>query len=185
MFLQVVPCDHSTYPSHWIDVTAYKPYSWPTSRKSLADLKQSLLPKPIRYWSFINRSYWFAERFFRWLLYLKTLEQTQAGLWAPRCHNGRSHVFLECLGVRAIVWHAVCSRQPRWNRDPFGQRPLGRRRFFIWFCADFCVILELLFSKRQVSKHTILVRVLDIQSDDLRTKMAIINFCNCFNQWSW
>ena len=42
----------------------------------------------------------------------------------PKVHIGRSRALLECLGLVAIVWHAVCSRQPRWSGDPSGERPL-------------------------------------------------------------
>ena len=91
--------------------------------------------------------------FFADFYFWKILEQTKGSLWALRCHNGRSHALLNCLCLAAIVWHAVCSRQRKWSRDPSRDRPLGRSRFFRRFCAHFCVTLEHLFLKRQNVKE--------------------------------
>ena len=52
--------------------------------------------------------------FFADFYFWKILEQTKAGLWALRCHDGRSHALLNCLCLAAIVWHAVCSRHRKW-----------------------------------------------------------------------
>ena len=41
--------------------------------------------------------------FSRIFIFEKILEQTKAGLWALRCHNGRSRALLNCLCLAAIV----------------------------------------------------------------------------------
>ena len=78
----------------------------------------------------------------------------RAGLWAPRCYDRHLHAHLDCLRFAAVVWHAVCSRQQRWSRDPSRDRPLGRRTFSRRFCAHFWVTLEHLLLKRQSSEET-------------------------------
>ena len=70
----------------------------------------------------------------------KILEQTKAGLWAPRCHKGRSHNSVTCCLLKT----AEMEEGPH-----SGTGPLGRRRCFCRFCADFCLTLEHLSFERQ------------------------------------
>ena len=81
--------------------------------------------------------------------YWKILEQTRAGLWAPRCYNGHSHTLLDCLRLEAIVWHAVCSRQRRSSRGPLPGQAVGTPQIFPQILCASCVTLEHLFWKRQ------------------------------------
>ena len=74
--------------------------------------------------------------------------------------------FQQKLGVLGPGGYCVTScllRHPKWSRDPSKERPLGRRRFFLRFCADLCVTPELLFFKRQ--------NVEEISAENLRKNL--------------
>ena len=81
----------------------------------------------------------------------------QACLAAQRYHDGPSHGLLECVGLAAIVWRAVHSRQRRWNGvpPPPEQGHLDAADFSVFFLRVFCVTLEYLFSKCQNIKKSV------------------------------